>query len=166
LEKKIYLDKYCNDEIKFHRKLLESKTVELELTKEPQDFDAKKMKRDAERTFNKILELCKASVSKNINNYLRQRLRENSTLNLNGNMNGSMSNKNEKKNKDIIKSFQYIFNDKNKRDKILDAKEKKYILLNNEEKMKILNMECEQMNQKENEIKNKKKQLFKGIKKK
>ena len=81
-------------------------------------------------------------------------------------MNGSMSNKNEKKNKDIIKSFQYIFNDKNKRDKILDAKEKKYILLNNEEKMKILNMECEQMNQKENEIKNKKKQLFKGIKKK
>ena len=166
LEKKIYLDKYCNDEIKFHRKLLESKTVELELTKEPQDFDAKKMKRDAERTFNKILELCKASVNKNINNYLRQRLRENSNLNLNGNMNGSMSNKNEKKNKDIIKSFQYIFNDKNKRDKILDAKEKKYILLNNEEKMKILNMECEQMNQKENEIKNKKKQLFKGIKKK
>ena len=81
-------------------------------------------------------------------------------------MSGSMSNKNDKKNKDIIKNFEYIFNDKNKQDKILDAKEKKYILLNNEEKMKILNMECEQMIQKENEIKNKKKQLFKGIKKK
>ena len=166
LEKKIYLDKYCNDEIKFHRKLLESKSVELEMTKEPQDFDAKKMKRDAERTFNKILELCKSSVNKNINNYLRQRLRENSTLNINRNISGSLSNKNEKKNKDIIKNFHYIFNDKNKSDKILDAKEKKYILLNNEEKMKILNMECEQMNQKENEIKKKKKLLFMGIKKK
>ena len=160
LEKKIYLDKYCNDEIKFHRKLLESKSVELEMTKEPQDFDAKKMKRDAERTFNKILELCKSSVNKNINNYLRQRLRENSTLNINGNMSGSMSNKNDKKNKDIIKNFEYIFNDKNKQDKILDDKEKKYILLNNEEKMKILNMECEQMIQKENEIKNKKKTII------
>ena len=59
-----------------------------------------------------------------------------------------------------------MLKDGKQKDIIFDEKEKKKILLKNEEKMKELNMEYEQMILKENEIKNQKKKLLMEILKK
>ena len=159
INKKIFLDKYCNEEIKFHRKLLSSKSCELECTKEPNEFDLKKSKRDADLAFNKIFELCKSSNSKkNIANFLKQRNF------INGGINGNLTTSSEKK---MVYSLYDIFKgNKKEEDRKLDEKEKKYILLNNEEKMKQLNMEYEQMVHKEGELKEKKIKLLEEIMKK
>ena len=170
LLKKRFLDNYFNEEIKFHVKLLKTKSCELELTRERQDFDSKEVKRDAERTFNKIFEICKSSTNKkDIANYMKNTIRMNSKINSNSNnsMNkdGNLTTINEKSNK-IANNFYGFFDEDKKNDnndRNLDAKEKKRILLNNEEKMKILNMEFEQMNQKENELKIKKKKLLEEV---
>ena len=157
LNKKIFLDKYCNEEIKFHRKLLKSKSCELECTKEPTEFDLKKSRRDAELTFNKIYELCKSSSNKkNIHNYLKQRNLSNTG------MSGTMTTSSDF-NKKVLYSLYQVFKEDKKEDKVLDVIEKKHILFNNEEKIEMLNMEYEQMIQKENEIKNKKKKLLEEI---
>jgi hypothetical protein len=151
LNKKIFLDKYCNEEIKFHRKLLASKSCELECTKEPTEFDLKKSKRDAELEFNKIFELCKSSSNKkNLANYIKHK---------NMGMSGSMTTQSDK-NKSIIFSKYQINRENKKVDRILDDKEKKRILNRNEEKIEILNFEYENMIQKENEIKIRKKKLL------
>ena len=122
------------------------------------------MRREAERTFDKIFELCKSSTSKkNISNLLKHKIIGNTNISNNANIN--MSTYGEINRKKIF-NFYDEFKEDEKEDKIIDAKEKKYILLNNEEKMKILNMEYEQMVQKEKDIKNKKKNLFNEIMKK
>ena len=170
LLKKRFLDNYFNEEIKFHVKLLKTKSCELELTRERQDFDSKEVKRDAERTFNKIFEICKSSTNKkDIANYMKNTIRMNSKINSNANnsmnMDGNLTTINEKSSK-IANNFYGFFDEDKKNDnndRIIDAKEKKRILLNNEEKMKILNMEFEQMNQKENELKIKKKKLLEEV---
>ena len=170
LLKKRFLDNYFNEEIKFHVKLLKTKSCELELTRERQDFDSKEVKRDAERTFNKIFEICKSSTNKkDIANYMKNTIRMNSKINSNANnsmnIDGNLTTINEKSSK-IANNFYGFFDEDKKNDnndRIIDAKEKKRILLNNEEKMKILNMEFEQMNQKENELKIKKKKLLEEV---
>ena len=155
INKKIYLDKYCNEEIKFHRKLLKSKSCELEGAKDVNEFDAKKSKRDADLAFNKLFELCKASSNKkNIANYIKKR-----NMALGGGP--TVSTHSDKK---AVYSLYEIFKENNnKEDRLLDAKGKKYILLNNEEKMKELNMEYEQMIRREGELKEKKIKLLEEI---
>ena len=158
INKKIYLDKYCNEEIKFHRKLLKSKSCELECTKEVDEFDAKKSKRDADMAFNKIFELCKASShKKNIANYIKKR-------NMAIGAGPSVTTHSDKK---VVYSLYDIFKDNNnnniQEDRILDSKDKKYILINNEEKMKELNMEYEQMIHRESELKEMKIKLLEEI---
>lgn len=156
INKKLFLDKYCNEEIKFHRKLLSSKTCEVECTKELNEFDLKKCRRDADMAFNKIFELCKSSTNKkNITKYLKQR-----NL-INGGTNSHLTTSSDKK---VVNSLYEVFRgNKNDEDRALDEKEKKNILLKNEEKMKELNMEYEQMIQKESEIKEKKIKLLEEI---
>ena len=160
LNKKLYLDKYCNQEIKFQRNLLKSKSCELECTKEPNEFDLKKTKIDAEFVFNKIYELCKSSTNKkNIEKYIKEKKIPNS--NINGNLTTVST-----LNKNVVYSLYQMLKDGKQKDIIFDEKEKKKILLKNEEKMKELNMEYEQMILKENEIKNQKKKLLMEILKK
>ena len=66
--------------------------------------------------------------------------------------------------KKIVYSLYEIFKgDKTEGSKIIDDKEKKKILLKNEEKMKELNMEYEQMIKKEGKIKEKKIKLLEEI---
>ena len=156
INKKLFLDKYCNEEIKFHRKLLSSKTCEVECTKELNEFDLKKSRRDADMAFNKIFELCKSSTNKkNITKYLKQR-----NL-ISGGTNSHLTTSSDKK---VVNSLYEVFRgNKNDEDRVLDEKEKKNILLKNEEKMKELNMEYEQMIQKESEIKEKKIKLLEEI---
>ena len=158
INKKIYLDKYCNEEIKFHRGLLQSKTCEIECTREPIEFDLKKSKRDADLTFNKIFEICKSQTNKkNISNYIKQR----NIMSGIGVKNTAISTNGDKK---IVYSLYEIFKGgKNEENKIIDDKEKKKILFNNEEKMKELNLEYEQMVKKEGEIKEKKIKLLEEI---
>ena len=155
INKKLFLDKYCNEEIKFHRKLLKSKSCELECTKESNEFDLKKIKRDAELAFNKIFELCKSSTNKkNLHNYLKIRNMGNVG------MNGNLTTNNDTK---VTYSYEIFKEEKKEDDRLVDAKEKKNILLKNEETMKELNMEYEQMIQKENELKDKKIKLLEEI---
>ena len=156
INKKLFLDKYCNEEIKFHRKLLSSKSCEVECTKDPNEFDLKKSRRDADMAFNKILELCKSSTNKkNISKYLKQR-----NL-INGGTNSHLTTSSDKK---VVNSLYEVFRgNRNEEDRALDEKEKKNILLKNEEKMKELNMEYEQMIQKESELKEKKIKLLEEI---
>ena len=154
INKKIFLDKYCNEEIKFHRKLLQSKSCEIECIKDPNEFDIKKTRRDAELTFNKIFELCKSETNKkNISKYMKLRNMANGAGN-------NITTINDKK--DIF-SFYEVDSDKEEEDRILDEKEKKNILHKNEEEMKELNLEYEQMIQKEQEIKEKKIKLLEEI---
>ena len=156
INKKLFLDKYCNEEIKFHRKLLSSKTCEVECTKELNEFNLKKCRRDADMAFNKIFELCKSSTNKkNITKYLKQR-----NL-INGGTNSHLTTSSDKK---VVNSLYEVFRgNRNEEDRALDEKEKKNILLKNEEKMKELNMEYEQMIQKESELKEKKIKLLEEI---
>ena len=155
INKKVFLDKYCNQEIKFHRKLLESKSCEIECTKEQNEFDLKKVRRDADLAFNKIFELCKSETSKkNISKYMKLRNMAN------GGGNNIITTSSDKKE---VFSLYEVFNDKEEENRILDEKEKKNILYKNEEKMKELNMEYEQMIQKEQEIKEKKIKLLEEI---
>ena len=163
LEKKIFLDKICNEEIKFHRKLLNSKSCELELTKEPNEFNPKREKKEAERTFNKILELCKLStIKKNIDNYMKRRILGNSNMKINMNIKGDMSINNSMNKNDFYNLYDILKEDRTE-DRILDEKEKKKILRHNEDIMKELNMEYEQMVNKEKDIKIKKKKLLDEI---
>lgn len=159
IKKKLFLDKYCNEEIKFHRKLLSSKSCEIECTKDRNEFDLKKSRRDADMAFNKIFELCKSSTNKkNISKYLKQR---NLIMGGGGMINTTLTTSSDKK---VVYSVYEIFRDnKNDENRALDDQEKKIILLNNEEKMKELNMEYEQMIQKESEIKEKKIKLLEEI---
>ena len=156
INKKLFLDRVCNEEIKFHRKLLSSKSCEVECTKDPNEFDLKKSRRDADMAFNKILELCKSSTNKkNISKYLKQR-----NL-ISGGTNSHLTTSSDKK---VVNSLYEVFRgNRNEEDRALDEKEKKNILLKNEEKMKELNMEYEQMIQKESELKEKKIKLLEEI---
>ncbi len=162
INKKIFLDKYCNQEIKFHRKLLSSKSCELECTKEPIEFDLKKSKRDAELEFNKIYELCKSATNKkNIVTFIKQKNMLNTGLV--GYLNLTTH---SDKSKNIIYSM-YQTNRENKNaDRILDDEEKKMILSANEEKIEMLNIEYEQMLERENELKNRQKKLFNTFRRK
>jgi hypothetical protein len=74
-------------------------------------------------------------------------------------MSGNMTTQSDK-NKSIIFSKYQINRENKKVDRILDDKEKKRILNRNEEKIEILNFEYENMIQKENEIKIRKKKLL------
>ena len=47
--------------MKFHRKLLEAKSCEIEAYEDINDYDSKKSEQEAEIKFNRILELCKSS---------------------------------------------------------------------------------------------------------
>ena len=109
--------------------------------------------------FNKIFELCKSSTNKkNISKYLKQR---NLIMGGGGMINTTLTTSSDKK---VVYSVYEIFRDnKNDENRALDDQEKKIILLNNEEKMKELNMEYEQMIQKESEIKEKKIKLLEEI---
>ena len=162
VKKKIFLDTICNKEIKFHRELLSSKSCELEWAKDQNEFDSKKVKRDAEMTFNRMYELIKSSTNKkNFTNYLNWRSADVSIPN----------NTNNHTSSSYLKiqgySLYECFNEEDKFDnKPLDAEEKKKILIKNEAKMKELNMEYEQMIQKENDIKDKKIKLLEEIMKK
>ena len=65
LKKKLFLDKCSIEELKFHRKLLKTKSCEIEPYKELLfEFDAKKTEEEAELAYDRMFELCKSSIGK------------------------------------------------------------------------------------------------------
>ena len=54
IKKKNYLDKFCFEELKFHRQLLEAKSCEIEAYEDINDYDSKKSEQEAEIKFNRI----------------------------------------------------------------------------------------------------------------
>ena len=80
---------------------------------------------------------------------------------ISGGTNSHLTTSSDKK---VVNSLYEVFRgNRNEEDRALDEKEKKNILLKNEEKMKELNMEYEQMIQKESELKEKKIKLLEEI---
>ena len=71
INKKYYLDKICSKELNFQKNLLKTKYCR-EFIKSEDDFDLKKVKKDAELNFNTILEIAKSSRrKKNLNNLIK-----------------------------------------------------------------------------------------------
>ena len=155
--KKNYIDKFCKEELKFHRRLLKTKSVEIEPYKEQHlDFDSKKTQMEAELTYNRIFELCKSSIGKkSFDNFFK-----------NIKMIQSGVNKEEKKDKFEHKnSLEY-----NSGNDTFDINSmyvdnnwsnvgKNYVLKNNENTIKSLDMEYALLMDKENKLNLQKKKL-------
>ena len=153
IKKKNYLDKFCFEELKFHRQLLEAKSCEIEAYEDINDYDSKKSEQEAEIKFNRILELCKSSIGKkNFDKFFKNvKLFKESTEK------GSEKIKFKKKNSQEYNSRNDTF-DMNKiySDNKWNENGNKFILKNNETKYKILNNKYEDLVNRENELSMKK----------
>ena len=73
IKKKNFLDRLCNKELNFQKNLLKTKSADREFIKSPEDFDLKKVIKDAELNFNIKFEIAKSSRrKKNLNNLIKQ----------------------------------------------------------------------------------------------
>lgn len=160
-KKKDYLDKFCVEEIKFHRKLLKTKSCEIEQYKEEHfDYDSKKPQLEADLAYDRIYELCKSSIGKKSFDNFFKNIRMVQSI-----QNGS--NKEEEKTKLKQKNSQeyntgnesfdintlYINNN-------WDTIGKNYIIKNNEKKIHLLDMEYDILNHRENELKSYRKKIL------
>ena len=157
INKQNLIEKYSNEEIKFHQKLLRTKICEIEPYKEQKfDFDLRKVESNAEETFDRIFELCRASVGrKSLEQYYKSIK-----------LITSDTNKGEKKiifkkrssqaynTKDDF-DLNKIYNDNN-----WSALGKNYVLNINKQKLKLLDNEYNALTSRESKIINLKKQFF------
>lgn len=157
INKRNLIEKYSNEEIKFHQKLLRTKICEIEPYKEEKfDFDLRKIESNAKETYDRIFELCRASIGrKNLDQYYK-------SIKL---ITGE-TNKEEKKTKYKKRNSQ-AYNTKDDFDlnKIyidnnLSQFGKTYILNNNKQKIKVLENEYDILTSRESKIIDLKKQLF------
>ena len=157
INKRNLIEKYSNEEIKFHQKLLRTKICEIEPYKEEKfDFDLRKIESNAKETYNRIFELCRASIGrKNLDQYYK-------SIKL---ITGE-TNKEEKKTKYKKRNSQ-AYNTKDDFDlnKIyidnnLSQFGKTYILNNNKQKIKVLENEYDILTSRESKIIDLKKQFF------
>ena len=161
IQKKNYIDKFCSEEIKFHRKLLKAKSCEIEPFKEElPEFDSKKVQLDAELSYDRILEICKSSINKkSFGRFFK---------NIKMIKEGAFKDDENKKNKNFKQqnSQEYHFDNDSfdinilYKGKNFDTNGKNIVFNNNDKKIKTLDMECELVNIRENELKNKDKKLF------
>ena len=157
INKRNLIEKYSNEEIKFHQKLLRTKICEIEPYKEEKfDFDLRKIESNAKETYDRIFELCRASIGrKNLDQYYK-------SIKL---ITGE-TNKEEKKTK-FKKRNSQAYNTKDDFDlnKIyidnnLSQFGKTYILNNNKQKIKVLENEYDILTSRESKIIDLKKQFF------
>ena len=157
INKRNLIEKYSNEEIKFHQKLLRTKICEIEPYKEEKfDFDLRKIESNAKETYDRIFELCRASIGrKNLDQYYK-------SIKL---ITGE-TNKEEKKTKYKKRNSQ-AYNTKDDFDlnKIyidnnLSQLGKTYILNNNKQKIKVLENEYDILTSRESKIIDLKKQFF------
>ena len=157
INKRNLIEKYSNEEIKFHQNLLRTKICEIEPYKEEKfDFDLRKIESNAKETYDRIFELCRASIGrKNLDQYYK-------SIKL---ITGE-TNKEEKKTKYKKRNSQ-AYNTKDDFDlnKIyidnnLSQLGKTYILNNNKQKIKVLENEYDILTSRESKIIDLKKQLF------
>ena len=157
INKRNLIEKYSNEEIKFHQKLLRTKICEIEPYKEEKfDFDLRKIESNAKETYDRIFELCRASIGrKNLDQYYK-------SIKL---ITGE-TNKEEKKTKYKKRNSQ-AYNTKDDFDlnKIyidnnLSQFGKTYILNNNKQKIKVLENEYDILTSRESKIIDLKKQFF------
>ena len=160
LNKKNYIDKYYEREMDFHKKLLNCKKSEIKKTSEIDVFNSKKVQESAEREFNLILNLERdKNYNKDICNLL-----DSKQFKIIKELNRKQSSIKET-NEDI--TFLKIENDileakkkKLRRNAIIELNEKKLVWLKNEENMKKLSVECEEINKRKKEIENQRKNLL------
>ena len=73
IKKKHFLDRLCNKELNFQKKLLRTKSCDREFNKSPEEFNLQKVINDAELNFSIKFEIAKSSrVKKNLNNLIKQ----------------------------------------------------------------------------------------------
>lgn len=144
----------------FHKKLLNCKKSEIKKTSEIDVFNSKKVQESAEREFNLILNLERdKNYNKDICNLL-----DSKQFKIIKELNRKQSSIKET-NEDI--TFLKIENDileakkkKLRRNAIIELNEKKLVWLKNEENMKKLSVECEEINKRKKEIENQRKNLL------
>ena len=140
--KKNFIEKFADEEIKFHQKLLRTKICEIEPFKDEKfEFDLKKEEQKAEATYDRILEVCRSSFRrKNFDNFYK-------------NLRLGETNKEEKKtefkaklSKDYnTKKIEFDINNLYMNNN-LNMIGKNFIMNNNKQKIKILENEINREN--------------------
>ena len=151
------IEKYSNEEIKFHQKLLRTKICEIEPYKEEKfDFDLRKIESNAKETYDRIFELCRASIGrKNLDQYYK------SIKLITGETNKEeKKTKYKKRNSQAYKTKDDFDLNKIYIDNNLSQFGKTYILNNNKQKIKVLENEYDILTSRESKIIDLKKQLF------
>ena len=147
IKKKNYIDKCFDKEINFHKKLLGIKKYELQTV--PDLFNLNRVIESAKREFDMIFNVEKCKINdkhrNNINNLLNRR-----QLNIIDEMKNEANNaKNKKDNKSNLKiKKEFVKIQPQRRGGVVDFDQSKIVLHNNEEKMKNLNAECEELSNK------------------
>lgn len=73
INKKHFLDRFCNKELNFQKKLLRTKSYDKEFNKVPEEFNLQKIINEAELNFSIKFEIAKSSRGKkNLNNLIKQ----------------------------------------------------------------------------------------------
>ena len=157
INKRNLIEKYSNEEIKFHQKLLRTKICEIEPYKEEKfDFDLRKIESNAKETYDRIFELCRASIGrKNLDQYYK------SIKLITGETNKEeKKTKYKKRNSQAYKTKDDFDLNKIYIDNNLSQFGKTYILNNNKQKIKVLENEYDILTSRESKIIDLKKQLF------
>ena len=152
------IEKYSNEEIKFHQNLLRTKICEIEPYKnEKFEFDLRKIELNAESTYDRIFELSKASIDrKSLDQYIKsikyiaaETSKDEKKIKC---QNGNYQANKSKDDLDLNKM--YIDNN-------WSTLGNSYILNINKQKIKLLDKEYNMLSNRESKINDLKKQLFK-----
>ena len=151
IQKKYFLDKYCNKELNFQKRLLKTKSYNSELAKVTEDFDLNKIIKDAELNFKIKYEIEKSGKGKNnLNNLIKH------NFNI---VNKKLSSEKEKEKRPSTPIF--IRDKKENKDIYPDISTNNMNLIN-EMKMKQLTLDYSNLLKKTNEIIQKRKDIILG----
>jgi len=151
IQKKYFLDKYCNKELNFQKRLLKTKSYNSELAKVTEEFDLNKIIKDAELNFKIKYEIEKSGKGKNnLNNLIKH------NFNI---VNKKLSSEKEKEKRPSTPIF--IRDKKENKDVFPDISTNNMNLIN-EMKMKQLTLDYSKLLKKTNEIIQKRKDIILG----
>ena len=157
IQKKYFLDKYCNKELNFQKRLLKTKSYNSELAKITEDFDLNKIIKDAELNFKIKYEIEKSGKGKNnLNNLIKH------NFNIVNKKLLSEKEKEREKEKEKRPSTPIFIRDKKENKDIYPDINTNSMNLINEMKMKQLTLDYSKLLKKTNEIMQKRKDIILG----
>ncbi len=159
LKKKNYIDNYFDKEIDFHKRLLNSKIYEIKKTSSNDLFNLKKSKYLAEREYDLIYNVQKSKLDqKDMSDILN--IKRFKILN---ELNKKETKKEESNDLSTLKIDRELVSSRKKRQRrlgIVEINRKRMIWLNNEEKMKKLSAECDEISHRQKKIQKQKRDIL------